>query len=98
MTTCAPNCDALAELHAVAQDEPGREVRRPHGCSRRGRVEPRLQRLEHPHHPQPALAVGERRRGRSRMHSTKCSHSIRSGSRFGIRGLQMSPERVMYSP
>ena len=29
---------------------------------------------------------------------TKCSHSVRSGSTFEIRGLQMSPERVMYSP
>ena len=33
-----------------------------------------------------------------RMHSMKCSHSIRSGSRLEIRGLWMSPERVMYSP
>ena len=34
----------------------------------------------------------------SRTHRTKCSHSVRSGSTFEIRGLQMSPERVMYSP
>ena len=34
----------------------------------------------------------------SRTHATKCSHSVRSGSTFESRGLQMSPERVMYSP
>ena len=33
-----------------------------------------------------------------RIASTKCAHSVRSGSSFGSRGLQMSPERVMYSP
>ena len=33
-----------------------------------------------------------------RIESTKCSHSIRSGSLLAIRGERMSPERVMYSP
>jgi hypothetical protein len=32
------------------------------------------------------------------MHSMKCSHSIRSGSRLGIWGENVSPERAMYSP
>ena len=62
-----------------------------------GRVEPSLQRLEHAHDAQPAAPSDSGVRP-SRTHSTKCSHSIRSGSRLGTRGLQMSPERVMYSP
>ena len=37
------------------------------------------------------LAPSERGARPGRMHSTKCSHSIRSGSTFGIRGEKMSP-------
>ena len=33
-----------------------------------------------------------------RIASTKCAHSVRRGSSFDSRGLQMSPDRVMYSP
>ncbi len=33
-----------------------------------------------------------------RIASTKCEHSVRRGSSFGSRGLQVSPDRVMYSP
>ena len=44
------------------------------------------------------LSPSERGRSPVRTHSTKCSHSIRSGSTLAIRGEKMSPERVMYSP
>ena len=53
--------------------------------------------------PAPARRAGrwpgpERGWRPSRTHSTKCRHSIRSGSSLEICGLITSPERVMYSP
>ena len=72
--------------------------RRARGALTAALVQRALQRLEHAHDTQAGL---RRRRPAcvpSRIASTKCAHSVRSGSSFDSRGLQMSPERVMYSP
>ena len=96
-TTCAPKRTSVADPHAVAEQQAGprSDGRMLHPA---GGVERVLHPGEHAHDAQAGAPVGDRRRGPRGCTSTKCSHSIRSGSRFGIAGLWMSPERVMYSP
>ena len=90
--------DALAEL--ARRRRGAGPAPRSDGCTLLPprRVEPRLEPLEHAHHAQarvrrPRAARGPR--GRTRRSARTRSAAARG---WGSRGLQMSPERVMYSP